>query len=154
MIEKRYEINGVWYTQTPIVLGQMVQLSKIFATLEGDIEDLKGLIAVAGDKLPELMAVVLTPEGVKKKDKNISVLTEEMANHADLDIVESVVTDFFTCNPNIPQILEKIETATGIIGKIAGQLMLKFLSSSYASSLAEATLPSETTLNGESEPTK
>lgn len=151
----RYEINGGWYTQSPIVLGQMAQLSKIFTSVNiGEIEELKDLIETLGDRLPELMAVVLTPEGTHLKDKNMKAMIDEMENYATLEVVESVVTDFFPCNPNVLSLLEKVDKATGMIGEMLGKVMLKFLSSSYVSSFQEAISQSETTSSGESESTK
>ena len=146
-----YTIGGVCYTQTPLVLGQTVQLSKALSSLEGNIDDFNDFLAVAGDKMPELLAIVLTPEGTAKKDKNITELAAVMSEHATLEVMEAVVTDFFTCNPNISSLLEKIDKATGIVGEMVGKMTLKFLSSAYASSLQTATSPSETESSGDSD---
>ncbi len=144
-----YDIDGVKYKQTPIVLGQAIQLSKELAGLDGMIADLTSFINIVGDKLPTLMAIVLTPEGVRAKDKDIAELAEMFEGTVDLETTEQVISDFFVCNP-ITSLLERIEKATGIIGEIAGKLMLKFFSTAYASSLQEATSPSEMTSSGDS----
>jgi hypothetical protein len=149
-----YTINGVCYEQTPIVLGQTIQLAKIMASVEGEITDLASFISVAGDRLPELMAVVLTPKGGSKRGKDITRLADEFHDHATLEDMEAVVSDFFTCNPNIPSLLQKIENMTGVVGNLIGRVTLRLLSNSFASSLHEATSPNETPSCGESDQTK
>ena len=148
-----YTINGICYTQKPLVLGQLVQLANIFSSLYGasEVNDFNDFIKVAGDQAPNLMAIILNPDGVKIKNKNLTQIADEMSENADLETMEAVFTDFFTCNPNTPSILEKSEMLIQIFGKIVGKMTLKFLSSNYASSLQEAILPSETTSNGDSQ---
>ena len=144
----KYTIGGVCYTQAPIVLGQSIQLSKVLKGLDGVLTDLTSFIDIIGDKLPLLMAIVLTPEGENLKEKNIYELAEVLSFEADLDITEQVVSDFFICNP-ITLLLERIEAATGAVGVIMGRLMLKFFSSTYASSLEEATSQAEIKSSGD-----
>ena len=147
-----YTINGVCYWQAPIVLGQAIQLSKEMKGVEGNISNLEDFVEVIGDRLPMLIAIVLKPVDDNLKDKNVKKLAVEIANNVDLALTEEIITDFFTCNP-ITLLLERIEKATGAIGEILGSLMLKMLSTSYASSLQEATLQNETQSSGDTPPT-
>ena len=144
-----YTINGVCYKQAPIVLGQAIQLSKEMKGVEGNISNLEDFVEVIGDRLPMLMAIVLKPVDESLKDKNVKKLAGIIADNVDLALTEEIITDFFICNP-ITLLLERIEKATGAIGEIMGSLMLKMLSTSYASSLQEATLLSETESSGDS----
>lgn len=149
---KKYTIDGVCYTQTPLVLGQMVQLSNELKTLDLDVvEDIQGFVTAAGDRLPRLLAIVLTPEGVAKKDKDLDDLANTLEDSIDLTTLEEVVEDFFTLNP-VTSILQKIEKATGVIGETVGRVVLKMMSKTYASSLQEATSPSETQSSGDAAP--
>lgn len=145
----KYTIGGVCYTQTPIVLGQAIQLSRALKGVEGSASDLQSFIDVIGDKMPSLMAIALNPEGVRLQDKDIEAIAADLMANADLATTEQVVSDFFICNP-ITLLLERIEKATGVVGEVMGKLMLKFFSTMYASSLQEATLPGETASSGDS----
>lgn len=148
-----YEIEGVRYRQTPVVLGQIPQIAAALDGIEGNFDDLNGFINAAGDRLPTLLAVVLTPEGVSLKDKDIDAVAEDLRFAADIATIEKVVDDFFTCNP-ISSVLERVEAATGAVGNIVGRVALRMMSSVSSSSWQEATSRNETQSSGESEPTK
>ena len=135
----KYVIDGVCYTQTPIVLGQAIQLSKNVNSMIDEInsDTLADFIDSLGDTLPTLMAIVLNPEGVAKQDKNIEELALILAANTTLEVSEKVVSDFFICNPTT-LLLERIEKLTGVVGAITSKLMLKYFSTMYASDLQEA----------------
>jgi len=146
----KYTINGVCYTQTPIVLGQAIQLAKNINGMSDSIDgdSLGSLIETLGASLPMLMAIVLNPEGVAPQDKDIDELATILEANAELEIVEQVVSDFFICNP-LTKMLENLETATGVIGRAMAKLMLKFYSTMYASSWQEGISPSEILSSGD-----
>jgi len=140
----KYEIGGKKYTQNPLVLGQVGQLMRI---VEGMVipsgVDTLGLISALGDKLPLAIAIVLTPEGVTLKDKDIHALASELEFEMPPEMAIQVIEDFFTCNP-IQSLLERIGS---MAGKIAGKIQTTGSKPSSASS-AEETLQSETASSG------
>jgi len=146
----KYDVAGVCYLQAPLVLGQTAQLAK--ALEDFDLESFSGgigeFIVQAGDRIPRLLAIVLTPDGVAKKDKDLDEIEEHLTDNMDLATMRQAVADFFDCNP-IVDLLSEVEKSTGMIGEMVGRVMLKMLSSSYASSLLEATSQDETASSGD-----
>jgi len=138
MAEKySYEIDGRTYIQKPLVLGQIRQMMKL---LEGVVipsgVDTLGLISVLGDKLPLAIAIVLTPEDVNLKDKDIQSLAPELEFEMPPELAIQVIEDFFDCNP-LPSLLERL---AGMAEKITSQMKRRNgtgLKNSSASSEAE-----------------
>jgi len=94
-----YIIGGKKYIQRPLVLGQVKQLSKLLKDVVISPGDTPvNIIEILGDKLPEAMAIVLTPEGQTVKDKNIEEIAREIEFQLDLETAVKVVEDFFVCN--------------------------------------------------------
>jgi hypothetical protein len=95
-----YEINGATYVQKKLRLGQVKQMNKLFDNFEmpANISAIS-MFTVFGGKLPEFMAVILCKKDTELKDKDLSALTVEFENQADVDIGFKVVQDFFVCNP-------------------------------------------------------
>lgn len=119
-MEKRYEIGGKTYIQKALVLGQISQLTALL----GDVSFFTGygpmgIISALGDKLPRAVAIVLTPEGVPLKSKNISEV-EDAVSELDPLITVQVVEDFFICNP----VVAIFERLTGMAEKINGMLKI------------------------------
>ncbi|MBI5328852.1 MAG: hypothetical protein HZB80_11290 [Deltaproteobacteria bacterium] len=132
--EFQYEISGNIYIQKPLVLGQIRQLFNLLEKiLLPACIDAMGLIAVLGDKLPQVIAIVLTPDGIALKDKDIIALSKEIEFEISPEQVIQVIDDFFTCNP--------IQSLLGRIGGMVENLTRKIqeigLNPSSASSPAE-----------------
>ena len=145
MTEFKYEIGGVIYTQRPLVLGQIRQLMNLMKgiIIPHDI-DTMGLVSLLGDKLPQAVAIVITPEGMSLKDKDVKALTDEIEFEISPEMSMQVVEDFFTGNP-IVSLLEKLNIAVGKIGEKMKQTGLK----NSSAPLPEATSPKETTSSGD-----
>lgn len=147
MNEFRYEIGGITYIQRPLVLGQIRQLVNAIKGLviPADIDTL-GLISALGDKLPLTIAIVLTPEGVAIKDKNIHALAQAIEFEISPEQVIKVIEDFFACNP-IASLLASIGKMTESISRAMTKTKDAGLTDSSAS-LPEETLQSETISSG------
>lgn len=116
MEEKRYRIGEKIYVQRPMVLGQLRQLFGVLKGVSIAVPiDAINLIAVLGERLPRALAIVLSPEGVHPKDKDLEALALEIEYAIPLDQVVEVVEDFFGCNP-LPLLLEKMGRVAGAIG--------------------------------------
>lgn len=144
MDERRYVIGEKTYIQRPIVLGQLRQLLNLLQgiVIPKDVNTM-GLIAALGDKLSQAIAIILTPEGMKLKDKDIKKLATEIEFEISLERTIQVVEDFFGCNP-IASLLEKLNT---IIDKITERIQQTGSKNSSVSSVME-TSPSETVSSG------
>ncbi len=118
MQEFKYTINGKNYTQRPLVLGQVQQLITTLKMLyiPKDI-DTAGIIVLLGNKLSRAIAIVLIPENVNLKDKDIDALAEEIEFSISPEITLQVVDDFFVCNPII-SLLEKLTGTINLIDKL------------------------------------
>mgnify|MGYP001160557200 FL=1 len=113
---KTYKIGGITYQQRPLVIGQVKQLLTVLEglTIPSDI-DMMGLVATLGDRLPDALAVILTPDGMSPKDKDLKKLSEELAFSLEIEQAMEVVEDFFVLNPisslfgRLNQAIEKIQ---------------------------------------------
>ena len=119
--EYRSEINGKVYILKPLVLGQVSQITQLLQGIEitsdmGTVD----IIKLLDDRLPEAIAVVLTEEGKKLKDKDIPELTEEIRESLDIGTAMDIVDCFFSLNP-IASVLEKLTgTMMGITRMMTG----------------------------------
>lgn len=101
-----YEIGGRCYTQRPLVLGQWVQFVAAIEGLEvSPAAGLQAFLAALGPRLPRVLAVVLIPEGVDLRSKDLDQLTEDLEFEILPGQIQEVVEDFFSCNP-VASILE------------------------------------------------
>lgn len=144
-----YTINGVCYVQAPVVIAQILDISKTVAGMDTDFEDLQAFITAAGDRLPQLLAIVLTEKAAYLNDpikalqgKDVAALTATFRYAADMETTEKVVADFFTCNP-VSRVLQRIDQGSGMLGMILGRIASRMMLSSYASSLQEGISQSE-----------
>jgi len=130
---KTYKIGGITYQQRPLVIGQVKQLLTVLEglTIPSDI-DMMGLVATLGDRLPDALAVILTPDGMSPKDKDLKKLSEELAFSLEIEQAMEVVEDFFVLNP-ISSLFGRLNQA---IEKIQAQFLMSSTTSS-ASSQAE-----------------
>lgn len=104
----RYTIGGKIYTQKALVLGQLMQLSRLLSgvafTASPNVND---IIISLGNRLPLALAIVLIPDGVQVKDKDISAIAESIEYVIDPETALKVVNDFFDCNP-VNSLLEQL----------------------------------------------
>ena len=148
MAEKKdfvYEIGEKLYLQKPLVLGQIRQMMKAIEGLviPGEVNPL-GLIPVLGDKLPLALAIVLTPEGVSLKDKDIHSLASEIEFEISPETSLQAVEDFFVCNP-VPSLLERLG---GMAEKISKAMSKETGLKNSSAPLPEEILPKETESSG------
>lgn len=115
----RYEFGGKVYTQEKLVWGQVRQIASALkgVSFTGEMS-VAGLIDMVGDKLSSVLAIVLTEEGTSIKDKDLTVLAEEIEASIPIDMLMQVVEDFFICNP-MALVLEKL---TGLVGGVQKQV--------------------------------
>lgn len=140
MNEFKYDIGGCVYIQRPLVLGQTRQLMNAIKGLviPSDVDTL-GLISALGDKLPLALSIVLTPEGVALKDKDIYTLAAEVEYEISPEQTLQVIEDFFACNP-IASLLESIGSMTEKISKAMTKTKETGLTASSASSPEETSV--------------
>lgn len=146
MKEKTYQIDGTTYTQRPLVLGQLRQLRQVLTgfVVPSNLTP-ADIIASLEDKLPQALAILLTPEGAKIKDKDLDALASELENSLELETAIEVIEDFFTCNP-VASLANKL---AGMAEKMRGMIKTKTGSSSSSSNLPTETLPGETESSGD-----
>ena len=143
---ERYTINDKTYTQRTLVLGQIKQLTE---ALEGvaipagaGVGQVAGLI---GDKLPRCAAVILQPEGVTHRDKDLATLEAEFAEHLDIVMADKVIDDFFALTPAV--------TIAKLLGRMRGMFVMTRIgaagSTTPSCSLQEETSPKETPSSGD-----
>jgi len=139
---KHYTIGGKKYVQQPLVLGQVRQILNVISglTIPRNTDTLE-LIAVFGTRLSDALAVLLTPEGVNLRDKDLIELAAILEFEIQLEQAAEVIEDFFTCNP-IASLSAKIEAA-------AGKLNLPTGSRNLSVSSAQEILPAETLSSGD-----
>ena len=148
MTEKKeftYEIGGKKYIQKPMFLGQIRQLMNLMQgiVIPHDI-DTMGLVSLLGDKLPLALAIVLTPEGVSLKDKDIHSLASEIEFEISPETSLQAVEDFFVCNP-VPSLLERLG---GMAEKISKAMSKETGLKNSSAPLPEEILPKETESSG------
>lgn len=113
-----YEIGGKTYVQKPLVWGQVKQLTNLLKDVEFSADATPiTLIGVIGDKMGDVLAVVLTEKDKHVKDKNVKELAEELSFEVSPELVIRVIEDFFDCNPT-GLYLEKI---ANLFGKVTEQ---------------------------------
>ena len=140
---KTYKIGNITYQQRPLVIGQVKQLLTVLEglTIPSDI-NIMGLMAVLGDRLPDALAVILTPVGMSPKDKDLNELSEELAFSLEIEQAMEVVEDFFVLNP-ISSLFGRLNQA---IEKIQAQFLMS--STTLSASSQEETSQNEIPSNG------
>ncbi len=111
-----YIINGKKYTQSMLVLDQVQQVGEL---LEGS--GLSGCdptkifnYLIRKDLLPAAAAILLLPENLSLKDKDIKALTETLKFELNLETAVKICTDFFSANA-IGDVLDKLSTALDVL---------------------------------------
>ncbi len=106
----KYEIGGVAYEQRPILLVQIVQLSRLLKRIDTaglkeeadlDLDTLERVILGAVELLPEFCAIVLCEEGADPREKNLEELAEKLLL-LDQETLAGVVEDFFALSKGSP----------------------------------------------------
>ena len=126
--EKPYEINGKNYTQRPLVLGQIMPLIDLMQGIELRDFSATGLIQSLGPNLPEVMAIVLIPEGTRLSQKDIPTLAEEFEEYLSIETALEVVEDFLSFNPvssisarMTGVMIKMIEAATAVLSSMTSK---------------------------------
>jgi len=94
-----YEIGEKKYTQGKLVLGQVPQLLDLLMGLNLPAVITPSAVVLAlGNKLPRAFAVVLNPEGVNLKDKDLEEIAADLEAALDIETATKVIEDFLSCN--------------------------------------------------------
>lgn len=142
---KKYVVGDKTFIQKAVVWGQVKQLI-------GEIEGVElpsdltpqTVMTLLEEKLPRLIAIVLTVEGQSAKDKDIDELAEMFKWELGVDQVMEIIEDFFDCNP-IPLWFEKISQGAMKMTEGIGKFSEKAIGLTETSqSLQEVTSPDET----------
>lgn len=143
MTDHTYKIDEKTYLQRQLVLGQVRQLLDLLQGMQipGNLDAL-GLVGLLGDRLPLLLAVVLTEQGKSPKNKDLPALADELEFSITPEQTLSVIEDFFECNP-LSSIFQRL---TGMVEKLTAQITTG--SPNSASSSAPETSPDATGLSG------
>jgi len=97
---KVYTIAGKKYYQQELVLGQIQQLIRFLDSIEvpedfGEEVPLVRFLRILGDHIGEFLAIILTPEGVRPKDKDMDAVREDMEEVTQGQLME-ILEDFFS----------------------------------------------------------
>jgi len=97
---KTYEIGGRKFALRELKLGQEQQLARLFAPiLDGSaVDNVNGAIEWY-DKRHELLAIVLTEDGIALRSKNVSEVAEFLQDELSGSEAAQMVEDFFVCIP-------------------------------------------------------
>lgn len=129
-----YNIGGETYIQKPLVLGQLIQLTRLLnGSAFPESPGVTDIIAALGNRLPLALAIVLIPEGTALKDKDVPALASDLEFMIDPETAIQVVNDFFDCNP-INSVLEQL---TGMAQKITAAIPRTIVTGSSAPSPEE-----------------
>lgn len=141
----KYAIGDKTYFQKPLVLGQIMQLLDLLKDVSiPKNASILTIINSLGDRLPNALAIVLIPEGISLKDKDIDQLAKEIKFSISPEITITAVEDFFDCNP-IASLLERF---SGLMVNLKKKIILTGLKIS-ASSSPEETSQKETISSGD-----
>ncbi len=133
MEPKKYIINGKTYYQKQLVIRQVKQLLEALERVVFDDLSVEGIIRALGDSMPGIAAIILIPEGVKIKNKDLDALAEEFENELSLETTLEVVGDFLAFNP-ISSILSNLSGAiTAMAENLKGLDIIKKTVQSIAS---------------------
>lgn len=138
-----YKIGGRVYVQRPLVLLQIEQLVEFVnpEMFKGyQVTNAVGIVRCLGDKLAQILAIVLTPREVTVEDKDLAASAAHLRSHVDIETAVKVVTDFLSCNP-INSVFDRL---TGIMAKV-GMVASATATGSRSSS---APSPAATSPNG------
>ncbi len=146
---KEYEIGGKKYFQKELVWGQVRQLKNLIPptiALPKNFQ-LPTIMALLGENMHKIIAVLLIPEGGNPKDKDVEALAADLEFEISPEMVMKVVEDFFDCNP----IVSLSEKLGGMIKTITEKIKSQATTPSTpsVSSSPEGTSPKETKSSGD-----
>jgi hypothetical protein len=143
-----YEIGGRKFVQKALVLGQVKLLINTIkgVTLPRDATPASLVIAL-GDKVSDVLAIVLSEEGIPLKNKKLRDVQDLIEEHLSIEQSIGMVEDFFDCNP-IASISEAMIGLAKKVEQVMTAKVSKEPSTESASPLVEETLPSETISSG------
>jgi hypothetical protein len=96
----QYDLGGKRYTQRALVLGQLQLLIDVLKECAIPVgASVLQIVEALGDRLPRALAVVLVPEGVAIKDRDLEAEISDIINNMDITTAVGVIEDFFSCNP-------------------------------------------------------
>lgn len=114
-VKKEYTFDGKIWLQQPLRIGQYRQIIGLLEGMEiPDSLDAGSLLIALKDKVHTALAIILTPEGIALKDKNIEELASELEFTLYPEDLFMVLNDFFDCNDltsllkNLNQTIENI----------------------------------------------
>ena len=110
-LEKRYEVGGKTFIQRPMVLGQAQQLLALLKglPLPGSFQLMAVMVAV-GDKLHDLLAIVLVEKDKKPAEKKPEETAAFLAENLPADMAMDMVADFLSLNGTFFDRLKSPET--------------------------------------------
>jgi hypothetical protein len=111
-----YKIGDKTYHQRPVVIGQARQISNAIKGMSINYSDPFSVINSVGDKIVELVAIVLIPDGVELKIKNLDKVIYDIEWELSPELAIEIVTDFFIINP-LSLISEKVTGAIKSLSK-------------------------------------
>ena len=144
-----YEIGGRKFVQKALVLGQVKLLISTIrgVALPRDATPASLVIAL-GDKVSDVLAIVLSEEGIPLKNKKLRDVQDLIEEHLSIEQSIGMVEDFFDCNP-IASISEAMIGLAKKVEQVMTAKVSKEPSTESVSPLAEETLPSETISSGD-----
>jgi len=143
-----YEIGGRKFVQKALVLGQVKQLiSVIRGTVIPSVISSQSLVIALGDKVSEVLAIVLSEEGVSLKNKKTKEVQELLEENLSIEGSIKMVEDFFDCNP-IASISGAMIGLSEKVQKAMTKTELKTPSTESVLPSVEETLPKETISSG------
>jgi hypothetical protein len=115
IIKKEYTFDGKIWLQQTLKIGQYRQIISLLEGIEvPDNLDAGSLLLALKDKIHLALAIILNPEGISLKDKNIDELALELEFTLYPEDLFMVLNDFFDCNDltsllkNLNQTIENI----------------------------------------------
>lgn len=146
MQPKKYNINGKTYVQKSLVLGQWEQLIPLLDKFNFAEFTAAGIIREMSSEIYQALAIVLIPEGIRIKNKDIAALADEFAEEMPLEILMEILEDFFLFN-RISSLASKFKNLTDLIIASIRELMTKTAapgSTNLSESCAPETSPGAT----------
>ena len=137
MEPKKYPINGKTYVQKPLVLGQWEQMIPMMDKFNFKDFTAKGIISEMGSAIYDAVAIVLNPEGVKIKDKDLTSLAEEFSEEMPLVTLMEVIEDFFLYN-SVSSLISRFNNLTDLLIENIKELLTKTHPGSKKSSESSA----------------
>jgi hypothetical protein len=96
----RYTFGGATWVQRPLVLAQYDQLAPVMEGMSlPKTFDVPGVIGAFGPNIHKALAIVLTPQGMRPRDKNLAETEDRIRWSIEMPQIIQVVEDFFVLSP-------------------------------------------------------